>query len=136
MQGLPEQPQLLSKWQLNTSEWNQLWAALVTAVVLVLPICLYVPLYQDDFERAVNGMYYWAGDGRPLSEFIARLLALGSPQLALTSPLGTLLCVPGMGVVCAALLSFVGASPELGSCVGHGVAVWFALFHRESVVLV
>ena len=96
MQGLPEQPQLLSKWQLNTSEWNQLWAALVTAVVLVLPICLYVPLYQDDFERAVNGMYYWAGDGRPLSEFIARLLALGSPQLALTSPLGTVLCVPAM----------------------------------------
>jgi hypothetical protein len=40
MQGLPEQPQWLSKWQFNTSEWNQLVAALVTAVVLVLPICL------------------------------------------------------------------------------------------------
>ena len=68
MQGLPEQPQWLSKWQLNTSEWNQLGAALVTAVVLVLPICLYVPLYQDDFERPVNGMHSWAGDGRPLSD--------------------------------------------------------------------
>ena len=52
--------QLKSKWPLNPAEWNQLWAALVTAVVLVLPIGLYVPLYQDDFERAVNGMYYWA----------------------------------------------------------------------------
>ena len=68
MQGLPEQPQWLSKWQFNTSEWNQLGAALVTAVVLVLPICLCVPLYQDDFERAVNGMHSWAGDGRPLSD--------------------------------------------------------------------
>ena len=68
MQGLPEQPQWLSKWQLNTSEWNLLGAALVTAVVLVLPICLYVPLYQDDFERAVNGMYDWSGDGRALSD--------------------------------------------------------------------
>ena len=68
MQGLPEQPQWLSKWQLNTSEWNQLGAALVTAVVLVLPTCRYVPLYQDDFERPVNGMHSWAGDGRPLSD--------------------------------------------------------------------
>ena len=75
---------MLSKGHLNPSESNQLRAALVTALLLVLPICLSVPLYQDDFERAVNGMYYWAGDGRPLSEFIARLLALGSPQLALT----------------------------------------------------
>ena len=68
MQGLPEQPQWLSKWQLNTSEWNQLGAALVTVVVLALPICFYVSLYQDDFERAVNGMHSCAGDGRPLSD--------------------------------------------------------------------
>ena len=85
-----------SRWRLSALERNQLLAALLTASLLVLPIALHVPLYQDDFERAVNGMYYWSGDGRPLSEFIARLLALGSPQLALTSPLGTLLCVPGM----------------------------------------
>ena len=50
----------------------------LTASLLVLPIALHVPPYQDDFERAVNGMYYWSGDGRPLSEFIARLLALGA----------------------------------------------------------
>ena len=92
MKGALWQPQ----WRLNASEWNQLLAASATALVLVLPICLNVPLYQDDFERAVNGMYYWAGDGRPLSEFVARLLALGAPQLALTSPLGTLLCLPAM----------------------------------------
>ena len=85
-----------SRWRLSALERNQLLAALLTASLLVLPIALHVPLYQDDFERAVNGMYYWSGDGRPLAEFIARLLALGSPQLALTSPLGTLLCVPGM----------------------------------------
>ena len=85
-----------SGWRLSALERNQLLAALLTASLLVLPIALHVPLYQDDFERAVNGMYYWSGDGRPLSEFIARLLALGSPQLALTSPLGTLLCIPGM----------------------------------------
>ena len=52
MKGALWQPQ----WRLNASEWNQLLAALATALVLVLPICLNVPLYQDDFERAVNGL--------------------------------------------------------------------------------
>ena len=65
-----------SRWRLSVQERNQLLAALLTASLLVMPIALHVPLYQDDFERAVNGMYYWSGDGRPLSEFIARLLAV------------------------------------------------------------
>ena len=38
MQGLHGQPQLQSTWPLNPAEWNHLWAALVTALVLVLPI--------------------------------------------------------------------------------------------------
>ena len=132
MKGALWQPQ----WRLNASEWNQLLAALATALVLVLPICLNVPLYQDDFERAVNGMYYWAGDGRPLSEFVARLLALGAPQLALTSPLGTLLCVPAMAFSAILFCRLLRHRRSWGGGASHGVVVWLALFHREPFVLI
>lgn len=87
----------------SKSERNQLIAATLAAIIIAIPICLMVPLYQDDFERAVSGQYYWAGDGRPISEFIYRLMSFGSPQVILTSPLGTLLCIPGISL-CSLLL--------------------------------
>ena len=85
-----------SVFSIQKYEKSQLLASTLTASVIAIPICLMVSMYQDDFERAINGMYYWAGDGRPLSELIYRLMSFGAPQVILTSPLGTLLCIPGI----------------------------------------
>ena len=81
---------------ISNNEKNQLIAATISAILIAIPICLMVPLYQDDFERAINGQYYWSGDGRPIAELIYRLISFGSPQVVLTSPLGMLLCIPGI----------------------------------------
>jgi len=78
-------------------ERRQLLFASVTAIVIVMPIILMVPLYFDDFGRSIKGSYEWTGDGRPFAEFIYRMLSFDSAHSTLTSPLGTLLCIPIIG---------------------------------------
>ena len=91
-----DQPQALLS--LSSRDRDQLVAALVVGLLLVFPLALKVPLFIDDFGRSLNGSYDWSKDGRPLAELIYRFLMLGSDRVMLTSPLGQLLCLPGMAV--------------------------------------
>ena len=75
---------------------RQLTAAAFAAILIAIPIILMVPMYLDDFLRAVTGSYKWSKDGRPLAEFIYRSMGFDSASLSLTSPLGMLLCIPGI----------------------------------------
>ena len=72
----------------------RLLLALSMSVLVVLPLALKVPMYLDDYLRAVEGVSKWSGDGRPAASFLWTLITLNAPRLSLASPLGLLLCVP------------------------------------------
>ena len=84
--------------RLSPLDRGQLLAALLVGVVLVIPLALKVPLYIDDFGRSLSGSYDWSKDGRPLAELIYKILMLDADHVVLTSPLGQLLCLPGVAV--------------------------------------
>ena len=84
--------------RLSPLDRGQLLAALLVGVVLVIPLALKVPLYIDDFGRSLSGSYDWSKDGRPLAELIYKILMLDADHVVLTSPLGQLLCLPGMAM--------------------------------------
>ena len=48
-------------------------------ILYVLPIILADRYYNDDLSRALYGLTGWAGDGRPLTEYILRFLCDGYP---------------------------------------------------------
>lgn len=72
----------------------QLFASSVVAVLITIPIALMMPMYMDDYQRALSGKFAWTADGRPLAELIYKLFLFDSPRTALISPLGLLLCIP------------------------------------------
>jgi hypothetical protein len=88
----------VSFWSLTSRDRGQLLAALLVGLLLVVPLALKVPMFIDDFGRSLSGSYDWSKDGRPLAELIYQTLMLGSDRVVLTSPLGQLLCLPGMAL--------------------------------------
>ena len=88
----------MSMWPLTPRDRGQLLAALVVGLLLVVPLALKVPMFIDDFGRSLSGSYDWSKDGRPLAELIYQTLMLGADRVVLTSPLGQLLCLPGMAL--------------------------------------
>lgn len=64
----------------------------VASLVYVLPIILADRYYSDDLSRALWGTASWEGDGRPLGEYMIRLLCGGLPVNDL-SPLFLILSV-------------------------------------------
>ena len=77
-------------------EKSQLIASGFIGLLAAIPISLMVPMYMDDFQRSLRGSFDWVSDGRPLAELIYRIGIFDSPGTVLTSPLGTLLCIPGI----------------------------------------
>ena len=88
----------VSFWPLTLRDRGQLLAALLVGLLLVVPLALKVPMFIDDFGRSLSGSYDWSKDGRPLAELIYQTLMLGADRVVLTSPLGQLLCLPGMAL--------------------------------------
>ena len=87
---------------------KQFIAASFIAILIAIPISLMVPMYLDDFLRAVTGSYKWSNDGRPLAEFIYRSMGFDSANLSIISPLGTILCIPGIGFSSVLLCKIFG----------------------------
>lgn len=83
-------------FQVKHFEKKQLIAAACIGVLILIPISLMVPMYLDDFYRSVNGKFMWIKDGRPLAELIYKVFVFDSRNLVLTSPLSTILCIPGI----------------------------------------
>ena len=98
----------VSFWPLTSRDRGQLVAALWVGLLLVVPLALKVPMFIDDFGRSLSGSYDWSKDGRPLAELIYQTLMLGSDRVVLTSPLGQLLCLPGMALSSLLLCRIVG----------------------------
>ena len=98
----------VSFWSLTSRDRGQLLAALLVGLLLVLPLALKVPMFIDDFGRSLSGSYDWSKDGRPLAELIYQTLMLGADRVVLTSPLGQLLCLPGMALSSLLLCRIVG----------------------------
>ena len=98
----------VSFWSLTSRDRGQLLAALLVGVLLVVPLALKVPMFIDDFGRSLSGSYDWSKDGRPLAELIYQTLMLGADRVVLTSPLGQLLCLPGMALSSLLLCRIVG----------------------------
>ena len=98
----------VSFWSLTSRDRGQLLAALLVGLLLVVPLALKVPMFIDDFGRSLSGSYDWSKDGRPLAELIYQTLMLGSDRVVLTSPLGQLLCLPGMALSSLLLCRIVG----------------------------
>ena len=98
----------VSFWSLTSRDRGQLLAALLVGLLLVVPLALKVPMFIDDFGRSLSGSYDWSKDGRPLAELIYQTLMLGADRVVLTSPLGQLLCLPGMALSSLLLCRIVG----------------------------
>lgn len=78
-------------WKLEAPERRRFGLLAVGSLIYVLPILLADRYYQDDLARSLYGATGWAGDGRPLTEWIMELLAGGGTTIVDLSPLPMLL---------------------------------------------
>lgn len=87
-------------WKLEAPERRRFALLAGGGLVYVLPILLADRYYQDDLARSLYGATGWAGDGRPLTEWVMELLAGGGSGVADLSPLPMLL---GLAVLAYAM---------------------------------
>lgn len=78
-------------WKLEAPERRRFALLTVGGLVYLLPIVLADRYYQDDLARSLYGATGWAGDGRPLTQWLMELLAGGGDTVADLSPLPLLL---------------------------------------------
>lgn len=78
-------------WKLEAPERQRFALLAGGGLVYVLPILLADRYYQDDLARSLYGATGWAGDGRPLTQWLMELLAGGGEGVADLSPLPMLL---------------------------------------------
>lgn len=68
-------------WKLDAPSRRRFALLAASGLLYVLPILLADRYYQDDLARSLYGATGWAGDGRPLTEWLMELLAGGVPPL-------------------------------------------------------
>lgn len=78
-------------WKLEGPDRRRFGALAAGGLLYVLPILLADRYYQDDLARSLYGATGWAGDGRPMTEWIMQLLAGGEVTIANLTPLPMLL---------------------------------------------
>ena len=78
-------------WKLAPPEGRRFGLLAAGGLVYVLPILLADRYYQEDLARSLYGATGWAGDGRPLTEWLMELLAGGGTTVVDLSPLPMLL---------------------------------------------
>ena len=74
-------------WKLDAPSRRRVALLAAGGLLYVLPILLADRYYQDDLARSLYGATGWAGDGRPLTEWLMELLAGGSSTIVDLSPL-------------------------------------------------
>jgi hypothetical protein len=77
------------------------WVSFILHLLVLLPILVADRFIFDDLGRATEGWILWINDGRPLTDFVMRLVDLGAPWVDL-SPLpqiGELICYAGLAVL-------------------------------------
>jgi hypothetical protein len=84
------------------------WIALALNFVFFLPILIADRYISEDLGRAGEGYTKWIDGGRPLSEFLMRLAALGTPFVDISPlpQLAALICYAAIPVVLARRFGF------------------------------
>lgn len=114
-------------WKLEAPERRRFGLLAAGGLVYVLPILLADRYYQDDLARSLYGATGWAGDGRPLTEWIMELLAGGGSTVVDLSPLPMLL---GLAALAYALTIYARqAFPTLRQSHLATLALGFVLVH-------
>lgn len=114
-------------WKLAPPEGRRFGLLAAGGLVYVLPILLADRYYQDDLARSLYGATGWAGDGRPLTEWLMELLAGGGTTVVDLSPLPMLL---GLAALAYALTLYARqAFPTLRESKLATLALGFVLVH-------
>ena len=114
-------------WKLDAPSRRRFALLAAGGLLYVLPILLADRYYQDDLARSLYGATGWAGDGRPLTEWLMELLAGGSSTIVDLSPLPMLL---GLAALAYALTLYARqAFPTLQNSALATLALGFVLAH-------
>ncbi len=114
-------------WKLDPPDRRRFWLLAGGGLVYVLPVLLADRYYQDDLARSLYGATGWAGDGRPLTEWLMELLAGGGDTVADLAPLPMLL---GVAALAYALTLYARqAFPALRGSLLATVALGFVAAH-------
>lgn len=114
-------------WKLDAPSRRRFALLAAGGLLYVLPILLADRYYQDDLARSLYGATGWAGDGRPLTEWLMELLAGGSSTIVDLSPLPMLL---GLAALAYALTLYARqAFPALQNSTLATLALGFVFAH-------
>ncbi|EMM7412115.1 glucosyltransferase domain-containing protein [Enterobacter hormaechei] len=78
---------------MKTTQKNTLLAILSANVLFFLPVIIADVHYRDDLERSFSGSYGWTELGRPLADWIMKIISLSDGHLVDTSPLPAIISI-------------------------------------------